>query len=186
MTCTDFKTLTAYWLGELAASAEAQVEEHLFGCAHCTRRLEELAGLAAGIRSAVQAGLVGAVVSAAFVEGMKAGGMRVREYRVAPGERVSCTIRADDDAVVTRIEAPLAGVKRVDLERIDALGGAERATRIADIPFDAASGSVHWLPSASRVRAMPSTTLTLRLLAVDEAGERPLGEYTLEHSAQAG
>jgi len=45
---------------------------------------------------------------------------------------------------------------------------------------------VHWLPSASRVRAMPSTTLTLRLLAVDEAGERPLGEYTLEHSAQAG
>jgi len=48
MTCKNpigFETLIAYWLGEVPEKSEAKLDEHLFGCAHCTRRLEELAAL---------------------------------------------------------------------------------------------------------------------------------------------
>ena len=78
-----------------------------------------------------------AVISTPFLEQMKSRGMRIREYRLAPGERVACTIRADDDAVVGRMQVTLAGVKRVDvLESLDlgrwagaALAGGGRAFR---------------------------------------------------------
>ena len=53
---------------------------------------------------------------------MKQGGLRLREYRLAPGASVNCTIRADDDFVVSALPAPLAGVRRVDLVRIDEPG----------------------------------------------------------------
>ena len=47
MTCKNpigFETLIAYWLGEVPEKSEAKLDEHLFGCAHCTRRLEERLG----------------------------------------------------------------------------------------------------------------------------------------------
>ena len=50
----DFAALVAYWVGELSAAAEAPLEEHLFGCASCTRRLDELAALWSGTRTAVR------------------------------------------------------------------------------------------------------------------------------------
>jgi hypothetical protein len=167
--CIEFETLVAYWLGEVEPEP---LEEHLFACASCSARLDWLAALSAGVRAAVRAGALGVAVSAAFVEGMKAGGLRVREYRVAPGERVSCTIRADDDAVVTRMQASLAGVRRLDLARVDAAGGAVQEARMRDIPFDAASGTVYWLPPAAHVRQMPSTTLTLRSRSARRASGR--------------
>src|SRR5262245_30560060 len=95
-----FETLVAYWMGELEAKDEAVLEQHLFGCAHCSGRLEGLAALAAGVRSVVNDGKVGMVVSAPFVEAMKRTGLTLREYRIDPGGSVNCTIAEDDDAVV--------------------------------------------------------------------------------------
>ncbi|HYD56992.1 MAG TPA: hypothetical protein VEB41_08810 [Burkholderiales bacterium] len=181
----EFETLLAYWLGELPAADEAPVEEHFFACAHCAQRLEALAALGDGIRAAVQAGRVGAIVSARFVERMKALGMRLREYRIERGGSVSCTIHADDDAVVTRIEAPLAGVKRLDaFERVVVGGATVQESRMEDVPFDPASGAIHVVPPPALLRRLPKSTVTIRLLAVDESGERAIGEYTLEHSPQ--
>lgn len=176
----DFETLTAYWLGELESE---EVEEHLFACAACSARLEELAALGAGLRAVVREGRVTAVVSAPFVEALRRQGLRIREYRVPPGGRVECTLLAEDDAVVSRMQAPLAGVKRLDLVwRIEAGGGAAAEARIEDVPFDPAAGEVLNLPSAAALRRQPAHTMRIRLVAVEEAGERSLGEYTFAHT----
>ena len=179
----EFEALVAYWLGELPAAAEAPIEEHIFGCPHCTERVDELAALAFGIRAAVRNGAVRAVITQPFLEHMKRQGMRVREYRVAPGERVACTIRADDDAVVGHMQAQVAGVRRVDaLESLDLGDGRVERWRVEDVPFDPDAGEVLTLPSAAALKKLPAHTWRVRLVAVDDAGERPLGEYTFAHT----
>lgn len=181
MTCkdrADFDTLVAYWLGELPASREETLESHLFGCAQCSSRLEELAALAAGVRAAVQDGTLTMVVCEPFVEAMRRAGMLLREYRVAPGGSVNCTIGVADDAVVSRLRVPLEGVRRLDFARVrdDA-----PEVRVADVPFDPASGEVLVLPSAAWLKTMPAFRMRMRLIAVGDTGEEQIGEYTFNH-----
>jgi anti-sigma factor RsiW len=176
----EFEALIAYWLDELPPAVEAPLEEHLFGCAECTQRLEDLAALAAGIRAAVREGTVFAVVSAAFLESMEKAGLRLRQYRVAPGASVRCTLRAEDDALISRLEAPLAGVKRLDM--LQAIDEMHLQFRLEDLPFDPAAGEVVMFPSSAALRKMPAHTFRLRLLAVDDAGDRVLGDYTFRHA----
>jgi len=179
----ELEPLVAYWLGELPAAAEAPIEEHLFHCAHCTRRLEELAALGFGIRAVVRRGAVQAVITQPFLEQLKRQGMRIREYRLAPGERVACTIRANDDAVVGRMRVPLAGVKRVDvLQSIDLGDGHVQQQRLEDVPFDPNADEMLSLPSATTLKKMPAHTFRVQLVAVDGSGERSLGEYTFAHT----
>jgi hypothetical protein len=175
-----FENLVAYWLGEVPAEREATLEAHFFGCASCSGRLEGLAALAAGVRAAVKDGKVSMAVSGPFVEAMRQAGLRLREYRLDPGGSVNCTIRADDDAVVSRLRAPLAGVKRVDLVRMR--GGGTPEERLADVPFDAETGEVLVIPSAAWLKTMPAFTMRMRLIAVGEAGERAVGDYAFNHS----
>lgn len=173
-----FPTLIEYWLGELGAHEERALEEHFFGCGHCAARLEELARLAAGIRAVFRAGGIHAVISRGFLDYMNKENLRFREYRLGPGESVQCTLGADDDAVVGRLRAPLEGVRRLDLVNIEA--GHE--LRLADIPFDPAAGEVLFCPSAAKLRKLPAHTSRVRLIAVDDSGERALGEYTFKHT----
>lgn len=180
MTCgkpIDFEALVAWWLGE--APAGDTIEEHLLACAHCSGRLEWLAALSGGVRAVVREGRVSMVVSASFVESMRHSGLRLREYRLDPGGSVNCTIRADDDAVVSRLRAPLEGVRRLDVVQEREAGPEER---IADVPFDAAAGEVLLVPSAAWLKTMPAFTTRTRLVAVGEAGETQVGEYTFVHS----
>ena len=177
---TPLATLLEYWLGELSASDEAALEDHFFGCAECTTQLEGLASLAAGVRAAVSDGSIGMFVSTAFVDAMRAAGLRLREYRLQPGGSVNCTISADDDAVVSRIMAPLAGVERLDIVRIGS--GGDVQSRVTDVPFDANSGEVVMIPPPRELKAMSSFTLQLRLIAVHESQERDIGRYTFNHA----
>ena len=174
----EFAALVDYWLGD--ATGEA-LEEHLFACGHCSARLEELARLGAGVRAAFRSGAVAAVVSAPFLEKLKREGVRLREYRLGPGETVNCTIRATDDFVVSRLSADLAGVKRLDLFK-DVDGGG--IVEIHDVPFDPSAGEVLMLPPAAALKKMPAHVLRVRLVAVEEAGSRTIGEYTFNHSAE--
>lgn len=176
----DFETLIAWWLGELAPEREAALEEHLFSCAPCTARLETLAALASGVRAAVRDGRMNVVVSAPFLDAMRGAGLHVREYRLEPGGSVSCTIRADDDAVVSRLRAPLAGVRRLDL--VSTRSGSTAEMRAPDVPFDAKTGEVLMIPSAAWLKTMPVFTMRMRLIAVEESGERQVGDYTFNHS----
>jgi hypothetical protein len=174
--------LVAYWLGELDERAAAPLEEHLMGCAHCAGRLEWLAACAAGVRAAVQGGAISLTITPAFLQAMKDRGLRVREYAVAPGGSVDCTITAEDDAIVSRLRAPLAGVKRVDVVRTVALGGAPERSRVQDVAFDEATGEVLVAPAAALLRTFPAHTQRMQLFAVEEGGERLLGEYTFRHT----
>ena len=181
----DLDAIIGYWLGELPSATEASIEEHYFGCTYCSRRFEEIAALGVGVRSAIRRGKLGVVVSVQFVEAMRRAGLRLREYRLEPGGSVNCTIRQDDDAVISRVRASLAGVKRVDVVHRQSIGGVEEPeVRLEDVPFDAATGEILLIPPAAKVKAMPAYTLRTRLIAVDEAGEAPLGEYTFRHSPQ--
>jgi hypothetical protein len=187
MMCTDaidFETLIACWLGELPAGREAMLETHLFGCAHCTTRLESLAALAAGVRAAVFDGRVSLVASLRFAEAMRQAGLCLREYRLEPGGSVNCTIREDDDAVVSRLCAPLAGVKRMDV--VSLIGSDGSAVRLSDVPFDAETGEVIILPSAAWLKTMPAFTMHMRLISVGDAGERQIGDYTFNHAPSCG
>ena len=183
MTCHNpigFETLVAYWLAEVPEKSEAALEEHLFGCAHCTRQLEQLAALAWGVRAAVTEGRVNMVVSAPFIEAMTQAGLSLREYKLEPGGSVNCTIAADDDAVLSRLQAPLAGVERVDLVRARGAGAPE--IRVADVPFNAETGEVLVIPSAAWLKTMPAFTMQMRLIAVGKTSEEQIGEYTFNHS----
>ena len=187
--CKDpigLETLAAWWLGDLAEGEAARVEEHVFACAQCARRAEWLTALSDGVRGAMRAGRVGTVVSAPFLARMKAEGMRLREYRLEPGGSVNCTIHAEDDALVTRIRLPLAGVKRLDaLQVMEVAGAREIEARLEDVPFDPAAEEVLFLPPAAWVKQTPAHTFRVRLVSVEDAGERMLGEYTFFHTPQA-
>lgn len=179
----ELERLAAYWLGELPAAEAQDAEEHFFACEACAVRLEWLAELSDGVRTAVRTGAFGMVVSAPFVEAMKRAGMRLREYRSDPGMTTSCTIRADEDAVISRIRAPLTGVTRLDMvNRVEVGGVAQGEVRVEDLPFDAASGELVLIPPAAALKKMPAHTMRVRLVGVEEAGERVIGEYTFAHT----
>jgi len=178
-----FETLLAWWLGELPDAEAEALDEHLFSCAHCARRGEELAALAAGVRHAVRSGAVGLVVSAPFVERMREAGLRLREYRLAAGETVNCTLRADEDAVVARMRAPLAGVTRLDaLHRVEVGGVEGPEVRVEGLPFDPASGEVLFVPMPAALKKMPAHTMRVRFVAVGAGGEAAIGDYTFAHT----
>jgi len=174
----SFDALVDYWFGELAAHEDERVDEHLLGCAACSRRLDGLATLGAGIRSAFRNGAVGAVISPTLLQEMKREGLRLREYPVDPGGSVNCTIEASDDAVVSRLRVSTAGASRVDLELLSELGTG----RLTDIPFEPAADEVIFCPPAARLKQAPAFVQRMRLLAVDESGERALGDYTFVHT----
>jgi hypothetical protein len=173
-------TLLDYWLGELDEAREGPLEEHLLGCGPCSANLQSLVDMAGEVRQAVRAGALHAVLTDAFVRRLAAQGLRLREYRVPHNGSVYCTVAPDDDLLVTRLDAPLAGVERLDIER-SGEGGAG-VERLVDVPFDAAAGEVVYTLRMERVRALPATTLRARLLAVSPGGERLVGEYTFHHT----
>ena len=170
-----FAELVEYWFGE---GDDPALEEHLFGCADCTARLEELAALGAGIRSAFRRGALHAVLPRAFVERLEREGLKLRQYRVPAGGSVDCTIADEDDFVVSRLQAPLAGVERLDLV-LQASDG--EAHTLQDIPFDPAAGEVLVVPSPGRLRARGAFTERARLVSAGAGGAKDLGEYTFVH-----
>ena len=176
----DHETLTAYWLGELPEPDADAVEAHYFGCPHCTQRLEQVAAFAAGVRAAVVAGRVSLAATGPFVDALRRSGLRVREYALGPGDSVNCTIRADDDLLVARLRAPLAGVARVDVVQRHGDGSPE--SRVTDVPFDAHTGEVLLIPPAAWLRTMPDFVTRTTLIGVCDAGEATLGEYTFNHT----
>lgn len=171
--------LIAYWLGELDAADEARIDEHLLGCGACSGELAGVVALAGGIREAFKEGLVRAFVTGPFAARLAAQGARLREYHVPRDGSVNCTVTPEDDFVVAHLAAPLAGVTRLDA--VSYVPGVP-PQRVRDIPFDSESGEVVSLPDLARLRSMPDHQQRIQLIAVDERGERVLGEYTFNHS----
>jgi hypothetical protein len=98
----DLATLLDDWLGDLTRDADEAIDEHVISCAACAGQLDALVALGAGVRRLAYAGGVWAVVPGAFVERLVDEGLRVRQYRLAPGGRVQCTVAASDEVVAAR------------------------------------------------------------------------------------
>ena len=187
MHCTASLPLAAlidYWLGDLDAAGEEAIERHLFGCGECSATLESIAELAGGIRTLLRRGELAAAVTPAFVEALRRSGLRLRQYGVPCNGSVHCTVAPDDDLLITRLQAPLAGIERLDLVAIEP--GDRAPQRLDDIPFSAAAGEVVLLPRVDRIRALGESTTTMRLVAVDPGGERVIGEYRFLHAPWPG
>lgn len=174
------ESLIGYWLGEMDGARESELEEHLFACAECTERLRSVAVLGRGIRQALREGRLHAVLTPSFVRRLQELGLKVREYRVRPGGSVMCTVAPEDDLVVAHLHAPLHDVQRLDILVHDLPQDAR--ARIEDVAFDRNREEVTMLPSTAWLRHLSFATQHVKLLAVDEAGERVLGEYTFNHS----
>jgi hypothetical protein len=173
-------TLLEYWLGELDEAREGRLEEHLLGCGHCSAALRSLVDLAGEVRAAVRAGAVHTILTDGFVQRLAAEGLRLREYRAPHNGSVYCTVAPDDDLLITRLEAPLAGVERLDVERLGGEGAV--LERLRDVPFDAGAGEVIFTPRMESIRELPASTVRYRLLAIAPSGERLVGEYAFHHT----
>jgi hypothetical protein len=177
------QSLVAYWLGELDGPAESELEEHLFGCATCTERMNGVAYLSEGVRRVMRGGGLRAVLTAPFVKHLQALGLRVREYRMQAGGSVECTVTPQDDLVLAHLHAPLHDVQRLDLIVYDA--AHDRSTRVEDVAFDPTADEIVMLPNTEHLRHLTFATLEVKLLAVEPDGERVIGEYRFNHSPHA-
>jgi anti-sigma factor RsiW len=177
----DATVLVDYWLALLPAGDEQEVEEHLMACDRCGDRLREVIELSDRLRRLARSGSLRVVVSDRLLERAEETGQRVRKYTAPAGATVQCTVTADDDLLVARLAADLSGAKRVDLRFCDAQG-VERH-RMTDIPIRGEAGGVVYQESIDFAKASPTTTMLMRLVAVDaEGSEKLLGEYAFHHT----
>jgi hypothetical protein len=174
-----------YWLDEVDAAAEEAVGRHLLECAHCSGELERLLDVGDHVRSLMRSGRVRAVLGEAFVQRLTDAGVRVREYRMAPGGSVDCSVAPEDDLLVARLQAPLADVGRLDVVVVNAMGdGSTR--RLTDVPFDPDAAEILMAPVTAAVRQAPAHVQQVRLIAVEPTAERVLGEYVFRHTPWPG
>lgn len=183
-TPVPFAALVDYWLGDLDAAREEQVERHLFACGACCATLERVADLVGGIRALVRRGAIAAAVTPEFVEALSRAGLRLRQYAVPRDGSVHCTVAPDDDLLISRLQAPLAGVERLDVVHIEGEGAPPQ--RLLDVPFSETANEVVLVPRIDRIRALRESTATIRLVAVEPGGERVLGEYRFIHAPWPG
>lgn len=182
MTCSTppgLDVLVDLWAGDLPEADAEEVWEHVFGCAPCSARLAEVAALAATVRRLTAAGRFRAAVAPSLVDLLAARGLRIRTYRPRLGEIIPCGAAPEDELLVGRIAVELRGVTRLDLAVCDERW-AERERQV-DVPVDRRRGEVVIAERVDRARAGGREVLRLRLLAVDEAGERELGTCALDH-----
>ena len=174
-------TLLAWWLRETDEATTGAVDEHLMGCDACGEALDGLIALGEGVRAAFEAGLVGAVTTAAFVDRLVGQGLRVREYRLSHNGGVDCTVAPDDELLVAHLAVPsLAAVERLDaILELSLEPGVEH--RLEDVPFDARATEVLYLPRLASVRAAPAHVHVVRLLAVSGGTSAELGRYEFRH-----
>ncbi len=175
----DLPTLVDYWFGDLPAAGAERVEEHLFECDDCGDRLRALVDLGVGVRRLAREAAVQMIVTPSFLETASREGLRIREYVVTPGERVDCTVTAQDDLLVGRMHADFTGVSRLDVR---AQAGGHPEVWIEDVPVSPSARELIVVQAMPRARAMGRTVLRYRLVAREGRRERVLGDYTFDHT----
>jgi len=177
----SLQALLDHWLGDSDAAATDAADEHLMRCDACGAALDELIALGDGVRAALRAGGLLVVTSGAFADGLARRGLRVREYSLPHNGSVNCTVAPGDEVLVSRLQAPLAGVQRLDIRMLDSMT-PEQPREQHDVPFDAQRGEVVYLNPIDALRRLPAHSLEVTLLAVEPEGRRELGRYTFRHA----
>lgn len=177
----SFVTLVDYWLGDLPRTEQDALEAQVFDCASCHARLEEVAALGEAIGTLARRGDITSVLTPKFLERIKARGAVVREYRIAPGGSVECSVAPHEDFAIAHLQASLGDVSRLDLVFDLAAGGLE-PRRLEDVAFDSLSGEIVLAPRVSDLRQLGPVLQRVRLLSVTPTGDQLLGEYYFRHS----
>lgn len=181
----SFETLLDYWLHDSDDATTDVVDEHLMQCDTCGQVLDSLIELGEGLRAAFRAGAVSAVTSDAFVRRLAAQGLQVREYQVPHNGSVNCTVAPEDELLVSRLEAPLKGVKRLDaLAQLSTEPGMQH--ELQDIPFDSQTGEVIYVQNLAHIKRLPAHTAQMTLLSIEPGGAREVGRYTFCHRPWPG
>ncbi|MCP5116274.1 MAG: hypothetical protein GY953_36055 [bacterium] len=79
-----------------------------------------------------------------------------------------------------RLAVDLASARRVDLCLCDAAG--TELQRLRDVPVNPEQGEVIFSEPIEYMRAAPACVVVVKLLSVEEPGERVLGQYTFNHT----
>lgn len=175
-----FAEIVDYWAGELTAQEEERVEEHVFACADCGEALATGEALANGIAALAREGRLHAVINDSILNRLAADGVRIRTYTLEGTGVVPCAVWADDDLVVTRIRADFSGVDAVTIVARQA-SGAE-ISRVADIAVRPGQREILNAVSASRLRQLPATRVSVTVTGGIGSDERTIAQYTLEHA----
>ena len=172
-------TLVDYWFGDLPAPDAEQIEEHLFECDACGDRLRGLVAIGDGVRRLAHEGAVQMIVTRSFLETAAREGLRTREYVVAPGESVACTVTAQDDLLIGRMRADFTGVSHLDVH-IQAEGQPE--TWIKDVPVSPDAQELILALAMPAARTLGRAVLHYSLIAREGPADRVLGDYTFDHT----
>ncbi|MGH9309664.1 MAG: zf-HC2 domain-containing protein [Vicinamibacterales bacterium] len=179
-TPVGFAAVVDYWAGDLTGPEEDRIEEHVFTCADCARELAAAEALARGIAAVAREGRLHSVVTDAILNRLAADGVRIRMYTLEGTAIVPCAVWADDDLVVTRIRGDFTGVDAVTIVARQASG--EEISRVPDIAVRPGQREILNAASASRLRQLPATRVSVSVTAQIGRGERTIAEYTLEHA----
>lgn len=172
-------TLVDYWFGDLSTADEERLEEHLFECDDCGDRMRAFVALGDGVRRLAHEGAVQMIVTRSFLETAAREGLRSREYVVRPGERVACTVTAQDDLLVSRMQADFTGVSHLDvLLQVE----DQPEVRIKDVPVSPDAQELIMVQAMPAARVLGRTVLHFHLVAREGPSERVLGDYTFDHT----
>lgn len=179
----DLDELVGYLLGDLAPLEAEALEEHVFECDRCARRLESIERLRRAVSDAVLRGAVGGSVNGAFMERAARDGLSVREYRIPEGDTVACTA-GPEDLVVVRLAAGFGGVAnlRLDGTFLD-LELQESSPLLArDVVVDGDLDEVVLVFPGEVVRTYPRSRWTLRLRGETTGGTAEIGPFVMDHT----
>jgi hypothetical protein len=176
--------LVDYWADELTPAAEAAAEEHLFGCADCSERLQWIAEVAQATHGLLRQGRVPLALTSALLARLEQDGVRIRHHRVDAGGHTHCTAGPDDDLIGLTLRGEFRAGERVDLVYLEAPEFLRE--RRTGLPVDSERGEVVLVERGAAVRALPAQRLRLALYGVGPSGQRTIGEYTLLHTPWPG
>lgn len=166
--------LLEYFLGELTADDEQELEAHLFGCAPCTAEGERLAGLATAIKRVIPP-----ILTRSRFEALESAGVVLQVNVMLPGGVAQAIYPPPGKALVLRLGgADLGPARRLDIDIRTPAG--EAIGRFDDVPFDASRGEVFVACQRHFAETYPAD-LVFTLEVVSGAERRRVAQYTVLH-----
>jgi anti-sigma factor RsiW len=170
--------LTDYAAGELTEVEASAFEDHLFSCADCARRAEDVEALVRAVRQAVRAAEVGGFVDDTILNRLARDGVRVRTFVLSPGAVVPCAVWEGDELMALRLRGEFGGAGELTLSQ--RVAGIEVSRATGAFPAGR-QGEIVFATPAAWVRQLPEVEVEILLSAREGGEERPVGRYTLVH-----
>lgn len=180
----DLDRMLKYLVDESGEEESTALEEHLFSCDSCGPAFESLAALRNVVAEAVRGAAVTGNVDATFLERASHDGLKLCEYRITEGGKVSCKAGAED-LVVVRLAADFGDAENLRLEGSfeDLEQQVSTSLPTREVVVDRNLGEVLLVFPGELVRSYPRSLWTLRLAAGDDHSETSeIGPFLMDHT----